>query len=47
MMKIVLDFVASKGLNQGEPLSHLLFNFMAGVFSKMLAKAAITNRLRV
>jgi len=38
-----------KGLRQGDPLSSLLFNLVAEVFSRMLMKAArrglITGRL--
>jgi hypothetical protein len=32
-------FVAGKGLKQGDPLSPILYNFAADVFSKMLFRA--------
>ena len=33
-------FLSGKGLRQGDPVSPLLFNFMADVFTRMLVKAA-------
>jgi hypothetical protein len=39
-------FVAGKGLKQGDPLSPILFNFVAEVFTKTLAKAASHNLIK-
>jgi retron-type reverse transcriptase len=36
-------FVAGKGLKQGDPLSPILYNLVADVFSKILFKAASRN----
>jgi hypothetical protein len=38
--------VAGKGLKQGDPLSPILFNFIAEVFTKTLAKAASNNLIK-
>jgi hypothetical protein len=36
-------FKPGKGLRQGDPLSPLLFNLVADVFTRMLMKATSTN----
>jgi len=36
-------FKPGKGLRQGDPVSPLLFNLVADVFTRMLMKAASTN----
>lgn len=33
-------FISGKGLKRGDPLSPILFNLVANVFSRMLSKAA-------
>jgi hypothetical protein len=33
-------FKPGKGLRQGDPISHLLFNLVVDVFARMLIKAA-------
>lgn len=38
--------IAGKDLKQGDPLSLILFNFVADVFSKMLYKAAQANLIQ-
>jgi hypothetical protein len=38
-------FLTAKGLRQGDPLSPILLNFLADVFTKMLIKAARHNMI--
>jgi len=40
MMKTTVFFKPGKGLQQGDPLSPLLFNLVADIFPRMLMKAA-------
>jgi Fe-S cluster assembly scaffold protein SufB len=45
MMEIVLFFLTSRGVRQDGPISPILFNFVANVFTKMLMRAATNNQL--
>jgi hypothetical protein len=38
-------FLTSRGVRQGDPISPIIFNFMADVFTKMLVKAAASRQL--
>jgi hypothetical protein len=40
MVRIVIFFLIGKGVKQGDPITPILFNSMADVFTRMLAKAA-------
>jgi hypothetical protein len=36
-------FLTSRGVRQGDPITPILFNFMADVFTKILSKGAINR----
>jgi hypothetical protein len=38
-------FLTSRGVTQGDPISPILFNFMADVFTKILSKAVVNRQL--
>jgi hypothetical protein len=38
-------FLTGRGVRQGDPISHILFNLVADVFTKMLIKAAMHNQI--
>jgi hypothetical protein len=38
-------FLTSRGVRQGDPISPILFNFMADVFTKILYKAASGGKI--
>jgi hypothetical protein len=38
-------FLTSRGVRQGDPISPILFNFMADVFTKVLTKAAGSRQI--
>jgi hypothetical protein len=38
-------FLTSRGVRQGDPISPILFNYVADVFTKMLIKAAAKNHI--
>jgi hypothetical protein len=38
-------FLTSRGVRQGDPISHILFNFMVDIFTKIFSKAAANRHL--
>lgn len=40
-------FETARGVRQGEPISHILFNLAADVFTRMLMKAAKSGLITV